>query len=210
MTKLNATFAKIEETIKNEFDSKKYQIKWTRNGNKITGTTDKSCEGLKTLKVNVIKNELALFCNSAVKQLNAIGIDADFIASLEPMANFYVRFNVRNCEIIPVEPVVDASVGSVKAPKNPAAKTVKNDTPKKPGVITSILDIIKKGPQTKESIIDKLVFLFPEREAKAMKKTVNAQLGTKQPNRMEQEKNVFMIIKTEKNITTYEIDNEKK
>ena len=84
-----------------------------------------------------------------------------------------------------------------KTEKAPAATA----EPKKPGVIASILNIITeaKEPVSEAQILEKLIVLFPEREAVAMGKTVKAQLGGKnQPLRMEDEKKVkFALTQTE-------------
>jgi hypothetical protein len=71
---------------------------------------------------------------------------------------------------------------------------------KGPGVIASILQVIKdNGPVARESILDELTELFPDRDPKAMNKTVQAQIGGKKsPTRMEREKGVKFKIKDSK------------
>lgn len=77
-----------------------------------------------------------------------------------------------------------------KAPKK--EKTEK--APKGPGVIKSIVAAIKDdGPITKEEILAKLVELFPDRDAEAMKKTINIQV----PNRINKEQD-FTIENSDK------------
>ena len=74
----------------------------------------------------------------------------------------------------------------------------KIDNPKKnevPGIIASILEFIKKGPITKNVILEKLVDRFPEKDSRKMNKTISAQIGgKKRPVRMEKEKNIVFII----------------
>jgi hypothetical protein len=73
--------------------------------------------------------------------------------------------------------------------------------PKAPGVIASILNVIKESeaPVSEAQILAELIKLFPDRESAAMQKTVKAQLGGKaQPLRMESEKDVkFVLTQTE-------------
>lgn len=77
-----------------------------------------------------------------------------------------------------------------KAPKKGKAE----NAPKGPGVIKSIVAAIKDdGPITKEEILDKLVKLFPDRDAEAMKKTINVQV----PNRINKEQD-FTIENSDK------------
>ncbi len=77
-----------------------------------------------------------------------------------------------------------------KTPKTPKEqKEPKEPKEKAPGVISTILDLVKKGPITKEQILAKLVKAFPDREGDRMKKTVAVQLGG-DPCRMEREKDV--------------------
>lgn len=75
-----------------------------------------------------------------------------------------------------------------KAVKEVVKKTAakKNDQ-KKPGVIASIISILKKeGPITKEKIVKILTKQFPERDADSMAKTVNVQI----PNRIQNERDI--------------------
>lgn len=83
-------------------------------------------------------------------------------------------------------------VGKEKAAKEKAEKNEKEV--KGPGVIKTIVSIIKDhGPITKEQILEKLVKAFPERDAEAMKKTINVQV----PNRINKEQD-FKIENTDK------------
>lgn len=68
-----------------------------------------------------------------------------------------------------------------KTPKAPSA----------PGVISSILDILKKSPKgvTKDEILAELVILFPERPKDGMFKTIGVQL----PSRLSKEKGVNIV-----------------
>lgn len=80
--------------------------------------------------------------------------------------------------------------GGKKGKTNGEAKEDKG-----PGVIATILDIIKtKGPITKEKIIEKLAEKIPGKDKDRMAKTVQAQLGGKQPTRMEKEKKVKFVV----------------
>ena len=68
-------------------------------------------------------------------------------------------------------------------------ETKKDEAPKKSkkktGVITSIASIIeKRGPISKEQIHKRLIKMFPNRPAVALKSTINAQV----PNRLNKEK----------------------
>ena len=80
-----------------------------------------------------------------------------------------------------------------KAPKAPKApKEPKED--KGPGVIASILDIIKtKGPILPADILIELGKIFPDRDNDKMKKTVSAQITGKDSSRMEKEKGVVFV-----------------
>lgn len=203
MKKLNATFVQITKVVE-ENTPANLKINWKREGNVFIGKTADTCEGMKTLQVNLRKNTLKEAAGDIQKQLHTIKMDCDFIASLEPAANFYIRLTVKNLE--EDFSITDETVKEEKAPKTPKEKTVK--TEKGPGVIATILAAIQEGPQTQASIIDKLVFTFPERELDSMKKTVAAQIGSfkKQPTRMEREKNVaFLITVNEKGVPTYAI-----
>jgi hypothetical protein len=76
-------------------------------------------------------------------------------------------------------------------------KAAKSKDKKGPGVIASILQLIKdNGPIARESILDELTETFPDRDPKAMNKTVQAQIGGKKsPTRMEREKGIEFKIK---------------
>lgn len=69
----------------------------------------------------------------------------------------------------------------------------------KPGVIDSIFNFIKKNKKkrgvTKEEVLTHLAILFPDRDAKAMKSTINCQIGGKvRPTRLEKSRQVELII----------------
>lgn len=72
--------------------------------------------------------------------------------------------------------------------KKPAKK--KDDAPKKPGVIATIIEQLKKGnkadPVTKDEILKVCVKRFPERQEAAMKSTINSQI----PSGLKTEKNL--------------------
>lgn len=179
--------------IFNNNSPKKYEINWKRDGNSVSfiGTALGTCEGMKTLQVNNRKNALKLVAEDIKKSLREIGLDCDYIAHLIPQGQFYIRLTLK--------------IGPKPTPKKEAAlekeTTVKE---KKVGVLETILELIKSRPQTQQSILDKLVFMFPERDALAMKKTIQAQLGGKsQPTRMEKERKVEFLIKQESGITFY-------
>ncbi len=74
--------------------------------------------------------------------------------------------------------------GGAKAPKAKADKKPKGE--KKPGVIAEILARLRKGPATKEQILEHLVKAFPDREAESMKGTINVQV----PGRISREQGV--------------------
>jgi hypothetical protein len=75
--------------------------------------------------------------------------------------------------------------------KEKTAKIAKPVKEKGPGVILSILEIIRENqPISKEDIAKKLAKRFPDREEKSLCATINAQIGGKSPTRMEKEKNI--------------------
>ena len=89
-------------------------------------------------------------------------------------------------------------VGKEKPAKEKAEKkekpAKKEKETKGPGVIKTIASTIKDhGPITKEQILEKLIKAFPERDAEAMKKTINVQV----PNRINKEQN-FQIENSDK------------
>jgi hypothetical protein len=87
----------------------------------------------------------------------------------------------------PAAAAKDKAAGKTKA----APKEKKDKALKGPGVIETILTIIKKGPaKTKEQILDDLVAAFPDRDKEKMAKTVQVQIGGKKETRMEKEKGV--------------------
>ena len=59
----------------------------------------------------------------------------------------------------------------------------------KPGVIATIIDLLKKGPITKADILAELVKTFPDREEKAMKSTINIQV----PGRIIKDKGLDVV-----------------
>lgn len=78
-----------------------------------------------------------------------------------------------------------------------AKKAAEKDKPKGLGVIASILEIIKQAeePISQEQIANELAKRFPHKMLPSMKKTIKAQIGSKnQPTRMEQEKKVKFVI----------------
>lgn len=82
---------------------------------------------------------------------------------------------------------------------------------KRPGVILSILDKIRKAGDkgTNEAkIIEELIAEFPSRDEKSMRNTVKAQIGgRKRPLRMEIERKVVFNIKTnEAGIRNYTLE----
>jgi hypothetical protein len=95
-------------------------------------------------------------------------------------------------EVVPLKPKKDAS----KA-KPGAKKGASKDSDKKPGVIATIFAIVQKAtaskPMSREDVFAALVDAFPERDADALKSTVQTQL----PSRISKERNV-QIEKNEK------------
>lgn len=87
------------------------------------------------------------------------------------------------------------------ADKKTEDKETASAEPKKPGIITSILEIITaaESPVSEADILKGLVERFPDKESASMHKTIKAQLGGKnQPLRMETEKKVtFVLTQTE-------------
>lgn len=87
-----------------------------------------------------------------------------------------------------------AAAVAAKAAANPAEKKRGKKEkaakePKGPGVIATILDIVKSGPHSKEEILTKLTAAFPSRDATSMKNTINVQL----PARMSKERGVEIV-----------------
>lgn len=204
MKNLKVLIAKITEVV-NSTTEEKLQIKWKREGLSFVGTPKETCEGMSTLQVNLRKSALKANAEQIEKALNEIGLDCDYIAGIvADSKEFYIRLTVKYLTTETPAPVVAPKTAAARKDKTvPVAKVEKG-----PGVIATILEAIKSGPQTQASIIDKLVFAFPEREVDAMKKTVAAQIGSfkKQPTRMEKEKNVRFEITVDKDgVPTYAI-----
>lgn len=201
MKNLKVTIAKITEVVSSNTEEK-LQIKWKREGLSFVGTPKETCEGMSTLQVNLRKSALKANAEQIEKALNEIGLDCDYIAGIVAESKeFYIRLTVKDLQIEPTSPGLAPKVTAAPMEKKTEVKVEKG-----PGVIATILETIKSGPQTQASIIDKLVFAFPEREVEAMKKTVAAQIGSykKQPTRMEKEKNVrFLITLDDKGVPTY-------
>jgi len=86
-------------------------------------------------------------------------------------------------------------VTTKKAPTPKAKKEVKSEPKKKkPGVISTIIEVLKKGkPVTKEAILAVLTKRFPDRSAESMSKTINVQV----PNRIAKEQGI-KVEKTKK------------
>jgi len=97
----------------------------------------------------------------------------------------------------PAKPAKEKPAKAAKAKAEKPAKPAKEkkEKPQKEkgiGVIASILEIIKENqPINKETVVKKLAKLFPDREEKSLRATVNAQIGGKSPTRMEKEKKII-------------------
>ena len=68
----------------------------------------------------------------------------------------------------------------------------KKKVEKGPGVIQTILDLVKSAPKTgisKDAILERLVEQFPDRDSDGMNKTIGVQL----PGRMNKERNVEIV-----------------
>lgn len=92
-------------------------------------------------------------------------------------------------------PVIEKLASTAKPVKAKAAKkATEPKAPKGPGVIATIVEVLKKGkPVTKEAILAVLVKRFPDRDADSMGKTINVQV----PNRIAKEQKVT-VEKTDK------------
>ena len=68
-----------------------------------------------------------------------------------------------------------------KIPAKEKTKKVgsKGNGKSKPGVVATIVEMIKAKPMTKETILDKLSKKFPDRDPKGMSHTVTIQLGSR-------------------------------
>jgi len=75
-------------------------------------------------------------------------------------------------------------------------ETKKSAPPKKVGVLDAIhTAIVEKGPISKKDILAELVKKFPEREEKAMKNTINCQIGGKKtPRRLEKSRKTSYVV----------------
>jgi len=71
------------------------------------------------------------------------------------------------------------------------------------GVINSIISLISREAKTQEEILTGLVELFPERSPDSMMNTIRAQLGGKQPLRIEREKNISIEVSIDNNNKRY-------
>jgi hypothetical protein len=86
------------------------------------------------------------------------------------------------------KPVVKKTAVKVEKKSKPV-KVAKSKEEKKPGVIATIVELIKAGPITKEQIVKQLAKRFPDRDAESMAKTVNVQI----PGRIAKEKNLKLV-----------------
>lgn len=88
-------------------------------------------------------------------------------------------------------------------------KAMEESEKKRPGVIKTILHIIKESetPISQTQILTKLKLEFPKREEKSMTNTIKAQIGgKKRPLRMEREKQViFEIAESKAGVKLYSI-----
>lgn len=76
--------------------------------------------------------------------------------------------------------------GAKKSTTKKTTKATKKKEPKKPGVITTIYELIQGEPISAKKILSVLKKRFPERPVDGMEKTIRAQL----PNRMAKEKGI--------------------
>ena len=86
-------------------------------------------------------------------------------------------------------------------------KEMENEKKRRPGVIQTILDVIKVSdkPLTQTMILAKLMEQFPDRKESSMTNTIKAQIGgKKRPLRMEVEKQViFEIVENAAGVKSY-------
>lgn len=61
---------------------------------------------------------------------------------------------------------------------------------KKDGVIQTMINILSKKAYTKDSLLDELCSMFPEREESALKSTIKAQFAGKTQSRLEKERGI--------------------
>lgn len=88
----------------------------------------------------------------------------------------------------------------------PVESVIEEKKEKEPGVIKTILNLIKSGEVTEEMIINSLVVKFPQKAKESMSKTVRAQLGGKlRPVRMEKENNITFKIETREGVKYYSV-----
>ena len=77
-------------------------------------------------------------------------------------------------------------------------KGVTKKADKKTGVLQTMINLLTEGYYTKETLLDELCAIFPEREESSMKCTINAQLAGKKISRLEKERGVELQYKNRK------------
>lgn len=77
---------------------------------------------------------------------------------------------------------------------------------KKDGVIQTIINLLSKKMYTKESLLNELCSIFPEREESSLKSTIGAQFSGKTSTRIEKERGIeFKRNISKAGFTTYKI-----
>ena len=140
---------------------------------------------------------------ATMKELKIIAKDLDEFKSLRGILTKYkTKDDLREVMLETLEegepekkeekkPAAEKAPPAKKEPVKTTEK--KKEVTKKPGVIISIVSLIEKSGKkgvTKDEIHEKLVELFPDRDEKSMRSTINVQV----PNRITKEK--FEVEKT--------------
>ena len=203
MKTLKVKIADITKTFNESTKGMCFDFK--REGFSFIGKSTDSSEDKTDFQKSLRRSSIKAYMDSLKKDMKSIGLDIDWTSGIDGQdQKYFIRVTVKD---LPEQETKEESTPNPKSKKtlDPNAQ-VEPKAPKGPGVLSTILELIKEGPQTQQSILDKLVFAFPDRTAEAMKKTITAQLGgyKKGQTRMEQEKSVkFSVTTDEKGVPTY-------
>jgi hypothetical protein len=152
---------------------------------KVTKLLNAELRSDEQVKMNQTKEEMIKQFSSAVVTLHEAGRTFD-----NNILKFYNKHIVG--EEAPEAPEETATTATATA-----TTTAKPKAKKVPGVLDTIFQVIsKKGPVGKDKILKVLVKRFPDRDEKAMKSTINCQIGGKvRPTRLEKSRKATFVIK---------------
>lgn len=204
-TKKTISVEAVEKLI-NEVSAQSLKIEWKREGKSLEfkGIASEDVSEFKPLKINLRRNALVENNSSIQRALNELDLDCNSTVVLNEAKSFFLlEIKVKALTTSKIKEKEEVKPTKEKTQKT--EKVAKED--KKPGVLETILKLIKEGPQTKATILKSLVEKFPERTEEAMNKTVNAQLGGKADSlcRMEKERNVIFQKTLNESVMTFEI-----